>query len=148
MATWLHLVRSRVNDERPGLRNSPLAGFTHSLIGVYVTPVQSALGGTPAPLRVRLAGMNPCKVKPISAEACTLGLISCVRVAAVYLRCHALPFCLSKLPLRSGSPAVFGPPCARSTISVATFSPAFRLLTRAETALLYRRWWPGSRRSE
>lgn len=41
-----HFVNLSVNDERSCLCNSPLAGFTHQLIGVYVIPVQSALSGT------------------------------------------------------------------------------------------------------
>lgn len=35
-----------MNDERSCLGNSPLAGFAHSLIGVYINTVQSALSGT------------------------------------------------------------------------------------------------------
>lgn len=50
--TWIsqdsgkHFVNPSVSDERPRLCNSPFAGFTHSLIGVYIIPVQSALSGT------------------------------------------------------------------------------------------------------
>lgn len=50
--TWIsqdsgkHFVNPSVSDERPRLCNSPFAGLTHSLIGVYIIPVQSALSGT------------------------------------------------------------------------------------------------------
>lgn len=49
-----HFLNPSVNDERSRLLNSSLAGFTHSLIGVYINAVQSALSGTLAAVCVSL----------------------------------------------------------------------------------------------
>lgn len=101
-----------MNNERFRLCNSPLAGFTHSLIGVYIIPVQSALSGTLEAVCVsRWDKDSPgTKLAHSPTEVCVfclLGLISCMCAVCVYLRCHV--FHCFKIAFQNQNPGGFWP---------------------------------------
>lgn len=80
------LANPSVSGEWPRLCHSPLAGFTHALISVYNSPIQSGLSGTLAVVCVSLLELNPplilCFLPRKTRELHVCGL-------CVIFRCHA-----------------------------------------------------------
>lgn len=73
-----------LNDAWSRFCNSPLVGFTHSLIGVYIKAIQSVCSGTHAAV-----GASHCDQES-SAEVCVFclsGLVCSVSADCVDSRC-------------------------------------------------------------